>query len=163
MVGPSGAEPLQRCEFAPQQNEVMSPLGRAMRDVGLFLGVFGVLSIAFGFARLFVGAGTREQALTTAVWSLLPGGILLMLGAWTRDAGRHFQRVASTQGADIQHLIQALDELRHAYGLARLVIAAAQILVALTGKTLRSLTTRGRRQPRAMIGSRTCEGRAASW
>jgi hypothetical protein len=119
-------------EFNAQQNEVMATLGRAMRDVGLFLGVIGVLSLAAGIARLFVRAGTWAEALTTALWAVLQGGIFLLIGVWTRDAGRHFQRVAGTQGADIQHLMEALDELRQAYGLARVVIAAALILVLLT-------------------------------
>jgi hypothetical protein len=66
-----------------------------------------------------------------ALGSLLPGGIFLLIGAWTRGAGGHFQRVASTTGADVQHLMEALDELRHAYGLARTVIGAALILMAL--------------------------------
>jgi hypothetical protein len=37
--------------------------------------------------------------------------------------------VASTTGADIQHLLQALGEVRQVYGLARVVLAAALVLL----------------------------------
>lgn len=118
-------------EFDAAQSEVMARLGRAMRDVGIFLGGIGILSIIGGIARLFLRTGTLEQALVQAVGSLLPGGVFLLIGVWTRGAGGHFQRVASTTGADVPHLMDALDELRHAYGLARAIIGAALILMAL--------------------------------
>jgi hypothetical protein len=116
-------------EFNAVQSEIMARLGRAMRDVGIFLSGIGILSIIGGITRLFIRVGTWEQALVLALGGLLPGGILLLIGFWTRAAGGHFQRVATTAGADVQHLMEALDELRHAYGLLRTVIAAALILM----------------------------------
>lgn len=118
-------------EFDTLQSQIMARLGRAMRDVGIFLGGIGLLSIIGGIARLFIRVETWEQALVMALGGLLPGGILLLIGLWTRAAGGHFQRVATTAGADIQHLIEALDELRQAYGLIRTVIAGALILMAM--------------------------------
>jgi hypothetical protein len=117
-------------EFDAAQSEVMASLGRAMRDVGSFLSVIGLLSILGGIARLFLRVGTWQQALAQALGSLLSGGIFLLIGVWTHGAGGHFQRVASTTGADVQHLLDALQELRHVYGLARTVLGAALILFA---------------------------------
>jgi hypothetical protein len=119
-------------EFDFAQSEVIASLGRAMREVGSFLGVIGILSILGGIARLFLRVGTWEQALVQALGSLLPGGIFVLTGVWTRAAGGHFERVASTTGADVQHLIDALQELRHVYGLARTILGAALILLAVT-------------------------------
>jgi hypothetical protein len=125
-----GAAALQY-EFIAEQNEVTASLGRAMRDVGRLLGAIGILSIIAGIARLFVWADIWQKALGTALWSLLQGGIFLVMGVWTRDAGEHLRRVATTTGADIQHLMEALGEVRHVYGLARVVIAAALVLLVL--------------------------------
>ena len=67
---PAGRPPY---EFNPVQSDVMARLGRSMRDVGIFLGGIGILSIIGGIARLFIRAGTWEQALVLALGGLLPG------------------------------------------------------------------------------------------
>jgi hypothetical protein len=102
-----------------------------MRGAARFLGAIGILSILLGVARLLVHAGTWQGALVTALGSLLQGGIFLFMAVWIRAAGDHFEGVATTTGADIQHLMEALREVRQVSGLARVVLAAALVLLVL--------------------------------
>ena len=130
-VEPAGTVAAPRYEFNLAQNEVMATLGQAMRGAGRFLGVIGILSVVIGLGRLFVHAGTWQGSLVIALASLLQGGIFLFVAVWTRAAGDHFAGVANTTGADIQHLMEALREVRQVYGLARVVLAAALVLLVL--------------------------------
>jgi hypothetical protein len=127
----SRAEGTPPYEFSAEQNQLLAALGQAMHEVGRWLGCMGILSIIAGVALLCVWAGLWERALGAALWSLLLGGVLLTVGVWTRDAGEHFRRVASTIGADIEHLMEALREMRYLYGVARLVVMVALVLLVL--------------------------------
>jgi hypothetical protein len=88
----------------------------------------------------------RTSALGRYAFGLLQGAVFIQIAVWTRGAGQEFERVAATTGADIEHLMAGLEQLRRAYGLMRVTIVLALALVALAlaaSLLLSSLPTTG--------------------
>jgi len=46
----------------------------------------------------------------------------LALGTWTSRSARSFKQIVTTQGQDVSHLMDALENLRKMYGLLSLVV-----------------------------------------
>jgi hypothetical protein len=53
------------------------------------------------------------------------GLFFLLLGVWTRSAAASFQKIVTTQGSDISHLMNALDSLKSMYGMIYLLLLVA--------------------------------------
>jgi hypothetical protein len=115
-------EPVAAYEFNPEQNQTMSALGNNMGWVGTFTIIAGVVVAVMGFRQLAAGR---------ADWPvLLVQGVLnLVVGFWTRTAAQQFNQVATTSGADVQHLMGALGELRRIYHLQKVLIVIALVLM----------------------------------
>jgi hypothetical protein len=147
-------------EFSAQQNALFDSLAHKMRWVGGFLTVVGVLNLVA--AALLVAAVYRhefpaewlgrltpdEQARLEALppngrlWGFalntgVSGLLYLMIGVWTRSAASSFQRIVTTEGRDISHLMNALGALHQMYSLFfALLVLALVFMLAAVGLTL---------------------------
>jgi hypothetical protein len=64
-----------------------------------------------------------------AISSAVNGLLYVLIGMWTRSAGRSFQQVVDTTGSDIQHLMNALAELNKMYALIYTLIAIGLLVL----------------------------------
>jgi hypothetical protein len=64
-----------------------------------------------------------------AISSAVNGLLYLLIGMWTRSAGRSFQQVVDTTGSDIRHLMDALAELNKMYALIYTLIAIGLLVL----------------------------------
>jgi hypothetical protein len=53
----------------------------------------------------------------------------LALGTWTNRAAQAFRQIVTTQGRDIEHLMDAVDNLRKMYGLLSLIVKIYVVIV----------------------------------
>jgi len=90
-------------EFTDHENILVNDLAKKMRYVGIFgiiLGVVEILSSFFG-----------EKS------GIISGVISIIVGVWTINASKFFQKIVDTTGNDITNLMNALAELKKLYGL----------------------------------------------
>jgi hypothetical protein len=105
-------------EFTPEQNALFRDLAGKMRFVGIAAAVIGMLNLL----RVFAG---DHQA-------VINGIIFLLSGVWTGGAAMSFRLIADTK--DVNHLMNAVGELRKLYRLYYflvILLALAVLLVAL--------------------------------
>jgi|SRR6516225_1685837 hypothetical protein len=127
--GSSGSPPAQY-EFTSRQNAVIGPLARDMVWVAVPLTVVGALygiGLVVSVLRSFRDPHFLFQAALIGLAMLF----YLALGIWTSRSARAFQQIVSTQGQDINHLMDALDNLRKMYGLLGLIIKVYVVIVGL--------------------------------
>jgi len=99
-------------EFNDEQGRIIADLAAKMRFVGVLVGVLGGVSLLEGLSRL------PEEGITAAsVVAMLTALVLIAIGYWSTRAGREFPLVDQTKGADITHLMRALENIRRLYGL----------------------------------------------
>jgi hypothetical protein len=110
-------------EFGPGENQLLRGLAGAMRFVAVFQTIVGALLLVLAVFSLLWGH--FGEALGYGIESCL-GLVLagLLLGA----AGR-FRQVVETQGADIPHLMGALEQLRKFFNLQRVLLIIALVLL----------------------------------
>jgi hypothetical protein len=90
-------------EFTDQENVLVNDLAQKMKYVGIFgiiLGVVEILSSFFG-----------EKG------GIISGVISIIVGVWTINASKFFQKIVDTTGNDMSNLMSALIELKKLYGL----------------------------------------------
>jgi hypothetical protein len=107
-------------EFKPAENKIIGQLAFKMQFVGLFLLVMGLIIIAIGVAVVF-HAGP-----------IISGTLACVVGLWTQRASMSFKNVVQTEGRDITHLMDALDDLRKLYTLQYWLLVLG-LLLALAG------------------------------
>ena len=103
-------------EFSEQQNQVLETLIARMNLFSWALLVVGPLVAGAGFyadVLLRVTAGSSSGPFVPAfLMTFLVGGVLAMLGLWLRRSMREFRDIVTTKGSDVDHLMQALVQLR---------------------------------------------------
>jgi hypothetical protein len=112
-----------------------------MRWIGLPLMLIGVLyGVAAGMG--LIQAFSRPESLLSVVFVVLATLFFLALGSWTRRAANSFQRITTTSGQDIVHLMEALDNLRKAYSLlsAIVMLYVALVIVSLVSLLIAAFT-----------------------
>jgi hypothetical protein len=144
-----------RYEFTQDQNALIGSLATKMRFVGLFFVVVGVLNVII--ALLIVLAIYRDripqkwidqlptEAKTTIeqnkdklpvnnhLWGIainagVVGLFYLAMGGWTRSAGTSFEKIVTTQGSDVSHLMNALSSLHSMYALVYTILVLTILL-----------------------------------
>jgi hypothetical protein len=103
-------------EFKPGENRIIGQLASKMHFVGIFLLAMGLLIIAIGVAVVF-HAGP-----------IVSGTLACLVGLWTQRASMSFRNVVQTEGRDISHLMDALDDLRKLYTLQYWLLVLGLIL-----------------------------------
>jgi hypothetical protein len=107
-------------EFKPGENKIIGQLAFKMHFVGLFLLAMGLIIIAIGVAVVF------------HVGPIISGTLACVVGLWTQRASMSFKNVVQTEGRDITHLMDALDDLRKLYTLQYWLLVLG-LLLALAG------------------------------
>lgn len=122
-------------EFSAEENALIKKMTGAMRFVGIFTALFGVLLL---FTTALNAVGPRAQPANLIV-NAAQGLVQLLYGVWTLNAAGGFARVVSTQGNDVQHVMDALENLRRYFGLVRVMIIVGIVLMVLGFVTLIAL------------------------
>ena len=108
-------------EFIGEQNSIILLLSSRMRWVGIFIIVFGVVSILHGLA-------TRvEEAVPSFIW----GAVQILIGAWTVRAAHSFSLVATTEGRDITNIMNAMNTIRKLYSFQFWLLLAGIVIFIL--------------------------------
>jgi hypothetical protein len=105
-------------EFTAEQNSIMKSLARSMKYTGLLFIFFGI--IVGVFCALTI---TRDPAYGLAF--LFQTLLLATIGVWTNFASYAFRLIAETAGSDMDHLMDALHNMRRLYWLQTLWLAIA--------------------------------------
>jgi hypothetical protein len=116
----SRPEPLQH-EFNTQQDRTIRELANEMRWIAFPLMAVGVLYVV-ATASLAVQAFSKPELIVSAIYVFLAALFFLTLGGWTSRAADSFQRITTSSGRDISHLMEALDNLRKKYSLLSLLV-----------------------------------------
>ncbi|MEW4569801.1 hypothetical protein AB1L88_18205 [Tautonia sp. JC769] len=102
---PSDREPF---EFRPDHGHLIADLGSKLHFVGILTIVLGGIALLSGLLNRPPGTLLSGGTLVAAFSALF----LVAIGFWSMRSGREFLLVAQTEGADIPHLIRALENLR---------------------------------------------------
>jgi ABC-type multidrug transport system fused ATPase/permease subunit len=124
----SNDTPRNQFEFSPDQSRIIADLASGLRLVGMLLFLFGILQ-AVAMITTFARAGVPNHLVG---WAFLMGAaalVYLSLGWWFSRSSGSFLSVATTQGHDIDHLMDALDQLRKSFSLMRAIIIAYGIII----------------------------------
>src|SRR5262249_9025893 len=108
-------------EFTARQNAVIGPLANDMDWVALPLMLVGIL-YGVGLVVAVIGAFSHPPLLFQAALVGFAMLFFLALGTWTSRSARSFKQIVTTQGQDVSHLMDALENLRKMYGLLSLVV-----------------------------------------
>ena len=120
------ASPSAQYEFNEAENTTFTGLSRAMNLVGtvsLALGGLMVIGFFVLLMRHRVGQGTL---------SLVQGMVMVVMGIWNRDAAGPVERIVSSAGNDITHLMQAMEKLKKIFSLTQTLLLATILLVGLS-------------------------------
>jgi hypothetical protein len=115
-------------EFNNEQSAVILDLASGLRIVGFLLLLVGVFQ-AIGLITTIVRIGLQGPLVGAALLIAAAALIYLSLGWWFRSSAEGFIAVVGTQGKDIDHLMDALNELRKPFALIRTLIVAYAILI----------------------------------
>jgi hypothetical protein len=110
-------------EFSTEQNRILERLSRRMKAVAVFLFVFGGL------------IGIQALQLTVAGESFLfsagIAAVYVLMGIWTFKAGKSYEKVVTTEGNDIDHLMDATGSLLSLFNFQFWLFLIAILLVGL--------------------------------
>lgn len=106
---------LAQYEFSPSDNLIIENLGSKLSFVGLFMLGIGL--------SCFLSVIVRWIRFTDLdVFLLFIALLLIPVGIWTHRAGREFRVVATSEGKDISHLMEALANLLRLCTLVSLIL-----------------------------------------
>jgi len=106
-------------EFNPEQGKLIGDLGRSMRIVGMVVLAYAIVGIVM----------IAIIAWKTGMLAINLNPILgLFVGSWAITGGRSFVNVATTQGNDMGHLMDALGKLRNIFKLIAILIVVALVI-----------------------------------
>ena len=91
----------------------------------LLVGILYAIGMIISLVRSFHDPHFLIQAVLVGLAMLF----YLALGTWTRKAAQAFEDIVRTEGHDIDHLMDALDNLRKLYGLLSLLVKIYVVLV----------------------------------
>ena len=131
-------------EFTEKQNKTFAELAERMRFAGKAMLVLGVLFLVVAGVACFRAdeLNASIKVFTTAgsiatLASLVQSGTLFFIGIFTIRASGHVGCIATTEGADINHLMAAMNHMSDLYGLlrslARLAVITGVVVVGAIG------------------------------
>jgi hypothetical protein len=120
--------PAREYEFGPAENAVFSALARQMRFVGTAQAVVGVFLLLLAVTQVWMGG---PPAVVSAVAMAVSAALLVVTGAWLRNASEPIARIVSTEGNDIRNLMDAMVALARMFSLQRVYLIAVFVALAL--------------------------------
>jgi hypothetical protein len=111
-------------EFTAQQNLTIDVLAKRMKFIGILNLIFGGFMALGGILILFK---TPIQGFV----AFAEVAFFVLMGLWNYRGAASFQLIVQTQGKDIAHLMNALEELRKIYNLQYWLMIVMLVLVAL--------------------------------
>ena len=120
------ASPSAQYEFSEVENATFTGLSKAMKLVGTVALALGALMVIGFFALLMrhrIGQGTL---------SLIQGMVMVVMGIWNRDAAGPVERIVTSSGSDITHLMQAMEKMKKIFSLTQTLLLATILLVGLS-------------------------------
>jgi hypothetical protein len=93
----------------------------------LLVGILYGLGVLVAVVRSFQDPHYLFQAAIIGLAMLF----FLVLGSWTSRSAQAFGQIVATRGRDINHLMDALNNLRKMYGLLSLVVKVYVVLVGI--------------------------------
>jgi hypothetical protein len=121
---------MQGYEFSAEENAVIAALASDMVWVAmplLLVGILYGLGVLVAVVRSFQDPHYLFQAAIIGLAMLF----FLVLGSWTSRSAQAFGQIVATRGRDINHLMDALNNLRKMYGLLSLVVKVYVVLVGI--------------------------------
>lgn len=113
------AEPAVQYEFGPDESKLIKGLSGSMFFVGVMTQLFGLLKVLAGMAT---NGNDR-------IFAIVEGVLMLLIGGWLYRAASSFQKIVTTSGSDVSHLMAALRRLRHVFALQAVIYGLVCILV----------------------------------
>jgi hypothetical protein len=115
-------------DFSEDQKESFRSLSASMSFVGACLVLFGILFAIFALIALYAGFPWAALGLAAAAAAYGP------TGWWTTSAGRSLSGIVRTRGGDVDHLMDAVRQLRRLFAFARAAfIVQTLVMTALAG------------------------------
>jgi hypothetical protein len=112
-------------EFTPQQDAVFRRLAGAVSFVGAAMMVPGAVLLIVPAYMFSVHGPSVPEGLFVVL-----GILLMVMGVNLFGAAKHFKRIATTEGRDIENLMIAMDEVARVYAVQRwLWIALGFVLI----------------------------------
>ena len=131
MESDSGSDRSRReYEFDEHENNTLSDLAGAMRAVGKLLIIIGPVRVILGMVTAWhgdYGSGVAQA---------VEGVCFFLIGNWTESAADAYQRIVTTRGTDITHLMNSMVDLKKIYNLQRTVLSIALAAMVLGGVVL---------------------------
>jgi len=125
---PSAAPQQRRTfEFLEETKESIRSLAASMSFVGVCLMLFGGLLAAFAVVALSTGFPWVAAGLVGVASVYTPSAW------WAMSAGRSLSAILPTRGHDIDHLVEALAQLRRLFAFARAVIIVQALVLTAVG------------------------------
>jgi len=131
-------------EFTDKENRTFLELGDRMRFVGRSMLLLAVLFLIAAGVACFrpdelgdtIAVFTTSGSIITLA-SLVQSGTLFFIGIFTIRGSGHVACIATTEGADINHLMAAMNHMSDLYGLlrslARFAVLTALVVMAVIG------------------------------
>jgi hypothetical protein len=117
--GPTGYE------FSPAQNLTIQVLAQRMKFMGILYMFFGGLMVIWGVILILLKAPVQSIVAFAEV------ALFVFMGLWNYKGADSFQMIVQTEGSDVSHLMNALEDLRKIYNLQYWLMIVVLVLVAL--------------------------------
>jgi hypothetical protein len=114
-------------EFSDAHKESFRALAASVSFVGVCTLLFSGLMAVFAVVELYMGF--VPNGIVTAVVAGIDG----MMSWWMVSAGRSLSAMVRTRGRDIEHLMEAVANLRRFFGLYRVMIIVLALVVVAAG------------------------------
>jgi hypothetical protein len=117
--------PAAQHEFSEEHKDSFRALAASMSFVGVcVIFLSGGLSVVFGLVAIYAAFPLNGVAM------IFLGALSTMTGWWMVSAGRSLSALVRTRGRDVDHLMDAVRQLRWLFGFARVVIIVYAMLLS---------------------------------
>jgi hypothetical protein len=118
-------------EFNDEQNLTIKKLTNQMNFVGIFLLILGALFAIQGIMVIANTAAGEKDA--TFIFDFVLALVFVVMGIMTMKSANSFKRVTTTEGDDIDHLMEAIHKLTTWFSIQvmMIVIGIAILIVSL--------------------------------
>ncbi|MDP9152602.1 MAG: hypothetical protein M3O36_21980 [Myxococcota bacterium] len=110
-------------EFSEAHRNSFGALAASMSFVGVCCFLSG------GLAAMFVVGELVAGLLPNALATVAIGAVDLAMAWWTVSAGRSLSALVGTRGRDVEHLMEAVQQLRRLFGFLRIVVIGLAVAI----------------------------------